>query len=245
MRAPGLKSNSRASSLQGQPASFPEPKDVSHQTSRWVKGLLAAFLLLAFICVTAQVVLFADLDGAISAATGLQNTTGADVRPTSPSPSSAVPVSVCTRLAILIAVTIGCFGVIIYLFVKKVVIPISGVTRAISEIAKGNLAVTVPSAIRHDVGDLGQVVNDVAANFQEVLLLTGTTVGNASASLERIDELLRSEANPDSKSRIQEHVNSVKRDVDSLGSVLKSFKFYQTAFNGREVKHAHPDERSE
>jgi nitrogen fixation/metabolism regulation signal transduction histidine kinase len=130
------------------------------------------------------------------------------------------------------------------LFIRKVAVPIQGVAHAASEIARGNLAVSVPSAIRHEVGDLGQFVNDMAANFQEVLLLTGTTVGNATGSLERIEDLLKSEANPEPKAQLQEHVNSVKRDVESLGSVLKSFKFYQTSFNGREVKHAHPDERS-
>jgi len=201
-----------------------------------------SFLLIASICVAAQVILFAHLGDGISEIAPRQKTTAAAVQSTGASDSSGVLSSVGAYLAILVSVTVACFGGIIYLFFKKVVIPLRSVTHAASEIAGGNLAFTVPPALRHEVGDLGQLVHDMAANFQEVLLLTGTTVGNATSSLDQIDELLRSEANPIPQSRLQEHLDSVRRDVDSLGLVLKSFKFYQTAFNGKEVKHSSLEE---
>jgi methyl-accepting chemotaxis protein len=217
----------------------------SAQTSRWSKRLLTTFVMLAALCLAAQVILWVGMSGGISEGMHVQEATDGAFQPVNPSQARGVYRSSGTYLVILMAVTIGCFGVILYLFMKKVVVPLRRVTAVLSEIAGGNLGVTVPSSLRHEMGDLGQMVNDVAANFQEVLLLTGTTVGNVRCSLEAMEKLSKSEGNPDEQSGLQEHLEAAKRDVDCLGVAVKSFTFYQTSFSGWDVKHACPEDLSE
>jgi methyl-accepting chemotaxis protein len=206
--------------------------------------LIIAVAVLGVVCIAAQVFFWVGMSGRISEGMRVPATTDAAGASRNLSPDSTVQDSLSTYLLILMGITACCFGAVLYLLMKKVVIPLRNITAVMNEIAGGNLGVTVPSAVRNEVGNLGQTVNDVAANFQEVLLVTGTTVGNVRSSLEEMEKLLQSEAHANPQSRVQEHLEAAKRDVDCLGSVVKSFKFYQTSFNGWDVKHACPEEVS-
>jgi methyl-accepting chemotaxis protein len=246
MSEAGPRPQTRPTPEQGKPGGLSATAQAaSAQTSRWSKRLLTTFVLVASLCLAAQVTLWVGVSGGIPERIHVGEAADGALQSANPSQSGGGHGSPGLYLVILMAVTIGCFGVILYLFVKKVVVPLRRITAVMSEIAEGNLGVTVPSPLRHEMGDLGQMVNDVAANFQEVLLLTGTTVGNVRCSLEEMEKHLKSEGHPNPLSGLQEHLEAAKREVDCLGSVVKSFTFYQTSFSGWDVKHACPEEVSE
>ncbi len=127
-----------------------------------------------------------------------------------------------------------CLGSMIYLFVSRVVFPLNAIAKAAEEMAKGNLSVAAPCHHGDEVGELGHVINNLAINFQEVLLLTGTAVGNSYAVLERIQQALEQGENVDGND-LKEQVTALKRDLEMLGTVVKDFQFYQTRFDGQKV----------
>ena len=205
------------------------------QTPWWTRKLVAIFSLLALVAIAANAVILAEISGELArkdsvpvaqAATDGQGSAPQDLSPL---------YSHRNRIAILLGVTIACFGTIIYLFVTRVAAPINTVAYAAKEISRGNLTVTVPPPQRHEVGDLGQIVNEVAANFQEILLLTGTTVGNASSALDRMENLLKVQNGTNFDDRLQEQVRAIKQDLETLGSVVRNFEFYETRFDGYKV----------
>lgn len=202
-------------------------------------------VLLSALCLVAQAILWVGVSRGISRGIQVQEAAGGAAQSGNAPEARGIPNALGTYMVMLMALTTGCFGAILYLFAKKVVAPLRGVNEVASEIAAGNLSASVPSPLRHEMGDLGQTVNDVAANFQEVLLFTGTTVGNVRCSLEEVEKLLKSGALPNTHSRLQEHVEAAKRDLDGLGSVVQSFTFYQASFSGWDVKHACPEEAPE
>jgi methyl-accepting chemotaxis protein len=152
--------------------------------------------------------------------------------------SSAGRAGIAGRLSdppfLALCATMLCFGSMIYLFVSRVVVPLHAISHAAEEMAKGNLSVTAPSYHGDEVGELGHVINNLAVNFQEVLLFTGTTVGNARGAVETIEETLKRRGMTDSCD-LEEQIAALKGDLEMLGEVVKDFRFYQAHFDGRKV----------
>jgi len=137
-------------------------------------------------------------------------------------------------LIVLFGILVICFASILYLFVRRVVIPLRRVIRATGEIAKGNLSMTVPACHGNEIAELSSLLNDLAVNFQEVMLLTGATVGNSSVAVEEIEKALNKQP-VEPSTDLKRQVVSLKRDMSMLHGVVKSFTFYKADFNGRNV----------
>ena len=93
-------------------------------------------------------------------------------------------------MSLVLGVTILCLASMIYLYVHKIHRPLKQVVRATKEMSNGNLSDPIRPNGRDEVGELAGVINDLAANYQEVLLLTGTAVGKSSSAVERIEKVL-------------------------------------------------------
>ncbi len=139
-----------------------------------------------------------------------------------------------TRLFVLFGILVVCLGSILYLFVTRTIVPLHKITYATDAIAKGNLSVTVPAGTNNDIGALGSAVNELAANFQEIVLLTGTATGNSFAAIEEIEKALNEKRLVPS-AELEQQVSSLKQDMEMLSSLTKNFKFYKARFEGRKV----------
>ena len=205
------------------------------QTPWWTRKLVAIFSLLALVTIAANAIILAEVSGEIARKNKIFAPQATIEARANQSHDLPLLYSYRNRMVILLGLSIVCFGTIIYLFVRKVAAPLNAVAYAAKEISRGNLTVTIPAPRRQEVGELGQIVNEVAANFQEILLLTGTTVGNANSALHRMEELMRSQSGLDCEGRVHEHVQAIKQDLEMLGTVVKNFEFYETRFDGCKV----------
>lgn len=140
-----------------------------------------------------------------------------------------------SRMSLVLGVMILCFGSMIYLYVYKIHRPLKRLTSAAKEMSNGNLGALIPSDGHGEMGELAEVINDLAANYQEVLLLTGTAVGKSSSAVERIEKVLDLSGESSGQEELREQVGLIKTDLEMLGSVVKDFEFYQTHFDGRKV----------
>jgi len=199
--------------------------------------VLLVFCLIALAAVAVDMKFVLDVNSEITKA--------GKVRVSNPTsdPLMTVPVQaelldyVRTRMSLVLGVTILCLASIIYLYVHKIYRPLKKVVRATKEMSNGNLSNPIRPNGRDEVGELAEVINDLAANYQEVLLLTGTAVGKSSSAVERIEKLLDRGDKSAGQAELQEQVGAIKRDLEMLGSVVKDFEFYQTHFDGRKVVH--------
>ena len=199
--------------------------------------VLLVFCLLALAAVVVDMKFVFDVSGEMTKAdkVGVSN-------PAS-DPLMTVPVQVelldyiRTRMSLMLGVTILCLVSMIYLYVHKIHRPLKQLMRATKEMSNGNLSDPIRPNSRDEVGELAEVINDLAANYQEVLLLTGTAVGKSSSAVERIEKVLDRGDKSAGQEELQEQVGVIKRDLEMLGSVVKDFEFYQTHFDGRKVVH--------
>jgi methyl-accepting chemotaxis protein len=194
--------------------------------------LVLMFCLFALIAIVANIKLVLDVGSEISE---ISNVSANETVAGYPAERSKVLNEIRNKMLALLAITIVSFGAIIFLYVRRVVDPLNAISVTIKEISRGNLSVTAPTGQKDDVGDLGGAINDLAANFQEVLLLTGTTVGNFRCSLETMERILELDKNSPSGRHAQEQLEAIKKDLELLGSIVEAFEFYHTHFDGRKV----------
>jgi methyl-accepting chemotaxis protein len=139
------------------------------------------------------------------------------------------------RALLPLVVTVACFGSILFLFVTRIVMPLDGIIEAIKKLAQGNLRVTVSTNSQDELKELGQSINDLAANLQEVLLFTGTAVGNACSEIEKIESRLEQYSEAAYTGALRDDLEGIKTNLEMVASMVMDFKYYQTRFDGRKV----------
>ncbi len=191
------------------------------------------FCLLALIAMAATVKLMADFDNGINAKESVHERSLAEQASNSANLADFVK-DFKTRLFVLFGIVAVCLGSILYLFVTRTVVPLHKIACATNAIAKGNLSVTVPAGTDNDVGELGSAINELAANFQEVVLLTGTTTGKSFATIEELQKAFN-EKGFLPNAELEQLVESLKQDMEMLDNMIKNFRFYKARFEGRKV----------
>ncbi len=210
-------------------------KDSLRLFSTIVKNrLMMIFCVLALVAVAATIKMIVDLDSDLSAINkGYERSL--EEQASKSANLSAFAEDLRIRLFVLLGILIASSGSIVYLYATRTLIPLRKVISATDAISKGNLSVTAPVDNNNDIGELCVAINELSANFQEVVLLTGAAAGNSFAAVERIEKSLNDESlipNADMK----QQVGYIKRDMQMLSSFVQKFKFYKARFDGRKVK---------
>jgi methyl-accepting chemotaxis protein len=124
------------------------------------------------------------------------------------------------------------FVAVMYVLVKKIVVPINKVATAAKAILEGNLSATVPTNPHSELSDVSKLLNELSTNFQEILLLTGTVVGDSLTALEKMQQNL--DKAPDvSAEDLRSQIHSVRQHLEMLRATVEDFEYYQAKFNGR------------
>jgi HAMP domain-containing protein len=140
-----------------------------------------------------------------------------------------------TLVWIFVALVAFALSYIMYLLLTRIFRPLEAIVKTAREISEGNLSVSVPLERRDEIGKLGQTVNDIAVNYQEVLLFTGTKVGNLRSAVSVLEDALDREENTQTDMEVREQLEVMRRELEGLSDVVQQFRFYKARFNGSKV----------
>lgn len=93
---------------------------------------------------------------------------------------------VVVKTWVMAGILLAALALVFLLFMKKVTGPIQRILEATSKIGAGNLSVQVSVAGADELGRLAQDINGLAANTQELLLLSSQLTAQARAALGRM-----------------------------------------------------------
>ncbi len=74
-------------------------------------------------------------------------------------------------------------GLVMLLFSKRIITPIDRIIKGTRAISNGDLSATMPEQTRDELGELSLRINELAANYQELILLSRSMIGQAKMSL--------------------------------------------------------------
>lgn len=151
-------------------------------------------------------------------------------------PNGAVVSEVQRRIIVAVASVTFCVTGTLFLVVGKILKPLGGMVETAKAIAEGNLRGTVAVRSRDEIGILGELLNDLAANFQEILLLVWNHTANSARALQEIKELIQSQSGVGlPPSGIAERLRTVQEDLHAIQKMVRTFQFYHVALGQEDV----------
>ncbi len=155
------------------------------QGLRWQMFVYFAFIAIVFLVLALEVTLFlngSEVRGAITAA-AQEVAAGGGVE------AVVGPLDrVLLKLGVALVILLATVSLILILFIKRITIPLERILAGAREISSGNLSETIPVLTRDELGQIAICINELAANYQEVLLLVKHQVDLARQALETPDD---------------------------------------------------------
>ena len=124
----------------------------------------------------------------------------------------------------------------LYMFiVRRIVHPLECTAAAARQMVNGRLDAAVPVHDTHEIGCIGEMVNDMGVNLQELVLLVWNQTGSILQTIERIRIQLDSPQPEETGGEIQADLQSVRHNLGTLQSVVQSFDLYDVRLTGRKA----------
>ncbi len=102
------------------------------------------------------------------------------------------PIRMLRNKAVVMVFVILCVVIIVLtMFIKNITEPLQHMIDVSKEIARGDLSKTISIAANNELAELGNVINDLATNMQEMILLSENVCSTGSEFLGELSGLLQ------------------------------------------------------
>jgi HAMP domain-containing protein len=126
--------------------------------------------------------------------------------------------------------------VAIFLFMRRVIKPLDEIGRAAFKMAHGRLDEPVPVRARNEIGKIGELINDLAIDLQEILLHVWNHTRQDIVLMERIAANMSSQPGGNGMPvDIKEDFYFVKQDIEDMRDMVKAFNYYHVRLDEEKV----------
>jgi methyl-accepting chemotaxis protein len=133
--------------------------------------------------------------------------------------------------ALMIAATAGVF---IFLY-RRVARPLEKAAEVAERMAEGHLGETLPNHPPNEIGRIGESINSLAVNFQEMLILVWNQTDNAIARLRRTTGQVGTAGVHDLSPDMVTDLTSARQDLETMRMMVRSFDLYDVAITKTDV----------
>ncbi len=118
------------------------------------------------------------------------------------------------KVVIMFGVLTAVVAIVLMMFIKNITLPLRRMLDVVNKINQGDLSQEVAVETKDEIGQVGQTINDLASNLQEVAAFTSTTTRDIESKLDALAVGPR-DAHDD--------IREIKDDLASLRDFLDSF----------------------
>lgn len=119
------------------------------------------------------------------------------------------------KIVIMFVVLSGVAAIVMLMFIKNITLPLGKMITISKAINQGDLSHYIEVEQQDEIGELGQAINELTSNFQELASLTMTTCGELEESLNAAIEKL----NSDTPATLEE-LEAMRREIAMLQQFL-------------------------
>jgi nitrogen fixation/metabolism regulation signal transduction histidine kinase len=129
------------------------------------------------------------------------------------------------KFVIMVGILIIVSAVILFLFVIQIASPIQYMINEAKKIAEGDLSVTLNMKSKDEIADLGNLINDLTVNLQEIIVQLQRTHGSFEEALIWIEAKLSQL--PELSKHFENEKRLLRENVENLSMIKESFTVYQ------------------
>lgn len=186
--------------------------------------LLGCFLAISLFTIGVSIVLLMMLKSGLQLAD-----------PVSPELGAVFSTTLRWHIALSAALIIAATGGVFFFLYRRIARPLEKAAAAAGRMAEGHLGETIPNHPLNEIGRICESINNIAVNFQEMLILVWNQTDNAIACIRRTTGKLRPDTehhfSPDSLADLM----SARQDLETMRTMVRSFDLYDVAITENDV----------
>jgi methyl-accepting chemotaxis protein len=131
------------------------------------------------------------------------------------------------KAVLTIAIIMFVLLIVLTMFVKNISEPLQHMIDTAREISGGDLRRTVKISSRNELAELGQVINDLASNLQEAVLLSRNISTAGAAAIDSLGGLLAADSiEPSLRAMADCNLEQLRLEIAQLQELIGYFHFY-------------------
>ncbi len=131
------------------------------------------------------------------------------------------------KALMMIAVIMAVMIIVLTMFIKNITEPLQHMLESSKEISKGDLSQTIRVQSKNELAELGNVINEMASNLQEIILLSRNMCSAGNEYIRKTSSILNHQKlSRDNIDKIGKEVLHLKSEVELLSEFIDYFNFY-------------------
>jgi len=139
------------------------------------------------------------------------------------------------RMILIMGIVMICVIATMIVFTRNIIEPLDLIGKAAKKIADGHLNETVPVRNQDEIGNIGELINDLAANLQEILLHVWNHTDDDIVLLDHICEEVNSSKDNGLSKKVKQELAFVRQDITDMQDMVKAFDYYNIRLDNGKV----------
>ncbi|MDM8543572.1 HAMP domain-containing protein [Desulfococcaceae bacterium HSG9] len=131
------------------------------------------------------------------------------------------------KAILMVAIILVVMIIILTMFIKNITEPLQHMIEISRNISRGDLSQTVTIDSQNELAQLGNVINEMSSNLQEITLLSQNLCESGQTFTTQASNLLNeTDIDAESITLLKEKVSRFESEMDMLTEVIDYFNFY-------------------
>lgn len=136
------------------------------------------------------------------------------------------------KAILMIAIIMFVMIIVLTMFIKNITEPLQHMIEASEEISGGDLSQTIKIHSNNELAELGNVINEMSSNLQEIILLSQNMCSSGNDFVAKVSSVLEHEnVTLGDIQNVKEEILHLKEELDMLSEVIEYFNFYSSVDN--------------
>ena len=132
-----------------------------------------------------------------------------------------------SKAILMVAIIMAVVLIVLTMFIKNITEPLQHMIGMSQQISSGDLSQTIQIDANNELADLGQVINEMATNLQEIIMLTEHLCANGQTHIEEaLHQMKQLSIKHHDIDKLGQSINALGDELSGLSEFIAYFNFY-------------------
>lgn len=132
-----------------------------------------------------------------------------------------------SKAILMVGIVMFVMIIVLTMFIRNITEPLQHMIKLSQKISAGDLSQTIRVHANNELADLGNVINEMSSNLQEIILLSRRTCESGQTFVESAyDKLARGSLDQAATADLRSAVETLHKELSMLDEVIAYFSFY-------------------
>lgn len=132
-----------------------------------------------------------------------------------------------SKAILMVAIIMVVMLIVLTMFIKNITEPLQHMIQLSRKISAGDLSQTVRVDANNELADLGHVINEMASNLQEIILLSQQICAKGQVNVDRaLGQLDSGDLDGPKAEQLRKAIGSLGDELSTMGDMIAYFSFY-------------------